>query len=261
MQRAARGTVPMATPPHPARTPRLPALNMAAAPSSRCSAHALKRRGGACCSALRSSSSYWALAPANGQRLLPGGGGGAWRAEGATRQSARGVAGAKGGAALEPGAPRRRCRRHRPRLPLSPPARPGPARGAPHGRQPRRAAARCRSGWGRLWALSRPPPRCPHVGSAEEGPRGADRADEGRLPAAPPPPRPAPARRRGQKDGGEVLEADGQGGPGRGVARRGSAGWAGPGGRGGGVGRYGAKLCGAALLSEGMGPHCCVPEG
>lgn len=120
----------MATPPHPARTPRLPALNMAAAPSSRCSAHALKRRGGACCSALRSPSSYWALAPANGQRLLPGGGGGAWRAEGATRQSARGVAGAKGGAALEPGAPRRRCRRHRPRLPLSPPARPGPARPA-----------------------------------------------------------------------------------------------------------------------------------
>lgn len=132
---------PRATPFLWQHRPTPPALNMAAAPPSCRSAHAPNGRGVSCRSVLRSPPSYWALTPANRQRLLPGGGGGAWRAEGTARQSARGVAGAEGGAALEPGAPRRRHRRHRPRLALSPPARPCSARSssrpsAPQGRGP-----------------------------------------------------------------------------------------------------------------------------
>lgn len=41
---------------------------------------------------------------------------------------------------------------------------------------------------------------------------GAYRHDEGRFPASPSPPsHPSPARGRGQKDGGEMLEIHGQG--------------------------------------------------
>lgn len=52
----------------------------------------------------------------------------------------------------------------------------------------------------------------PEHGREPEERRGAHRNDEGCLPATPsPPPLPSPARGRGQKDGGEMLETDGQG--------------------------------------------------
>lgn len=67
---------------------------------------------------------------------------------------------------------------------------------AGHGRQREEELGRRRR---RLWGLGSGRP---------------DRAHEGRLPAAPPPPppQPAPSLHGGQEDGGEVLEAHGQGG-------------------------------------------------